>query len=81
MRSEGSVDSGRATANALAGASGSYLPDAAATRTAKGDGHSWTVVFGEECRFFEFIHNVRARGKRLLGSLIGLLLAPPCNPS
>jgi hypothetical protein len=31
--------------------------------------------------FFEFVHNVRARGKRLLGSLIGLLLAPPRNPS
>jgi transposase-like protein len=31
--------------------------------------------------FFEFVHNVRARGKRLLGSLIGLLLAPPWNPS
>ncbi len=31
--------------------------------------------------FFEFSHNVRARGKRLLGSLIGLLLAPPRNPS
>ena len=31
--------------------------------------------------FFEFIHNVRARGKRLLGALIGQLLAPPCNPS
>ena len=31
--------------------------------------------------FFEFIHNVRARGKRLLASLIGQLLAPPCNPS
>jgi transposase-like protein len=31
--------------------------------------------------FFEFVHNVRARGKRLLESLIGLLLAPPCNPS
>ena len=31
--------------------------------------------------FFEFVHNVRARGKRLLGSLISLLLAPPCNPS
>jgi transposase-like protein len=31
--------------------------------------------------FFEFVHNVRARGKKLLGSLIGLLLAPPCNPS
>src|SRR4051794_173807 len=31
--------------------------------------------------FFEFVPNVRVRGKRLLGSLIGLLLAPPCNPS
>ncbi len=31
--------------------------------------------------FFEFVHNVRARGKRLLGSLIGLLVAPLCNPS
>jgi transposase len=31
--------------------------------------------------FFEFIHNVRARGKRLLGALIGQLLAPPRNPS
>ena len=31
--------------------------------------------------FFEFVHKVRARGKRLLGSLIGLLLAPPRNPS
>jgi hypothetical protein len=31
--------------------------------------------------FFEFVPNVRARGRRLLGSLIGLLLAPPCNPS
>jgi transposase-like protein len=31
--------------------------------------------------FFEFVHNVRARGKRLLASLIGQLLAPPCNPS
>jgi transposase len=30
--------------------------------------------------FFEFIHNVRARGKSLLGSLIGLLVAPPRNP-
>ena len=28
-----------------------------------------------------FVHNVRARGKRLLGALIGQLLAPPCNPS
>jgi hypothetical protein len=46
---KGYVDSGRATANALAGALGSYLLDAAATRTAKGDGHSWPVVFGEEC--------------------------------
>jgi len=31
--------------------------------------------------FFEFAHDVRARGKRLLGSLISLLLAPPRNPS
>src|SRR5438445_508228 len=31
--------------------------------------------------FFEFVHDVRARGKRLLGALIGQLLAPPCNPS
>ena len=31
--------------------------------------------------FFEFVHNVRARGRRLLGALIGQLLAPPCNPS
>jgi transposase len=31
--------------------------------------------------FFQFIHNVRARGKSVLGALIGLLLAPPCNPS
>ena len=31
--------------------------------------------------FFEFVHNVRARGKRLLGALIGLLLAPPRIPS
>ena len=31
--------------------------------------------------FFEFVHNVRARGKRLLEALIGILLAPPCNPS
>lgn len=31
--------------------------------------------------FFEFVHNVRARGKMLLGALIGQLLAPPCNPS
>jgi transposase len=26
--------------------------------------------------FFEFVHNVRTRGKALLGSLIGLLVAP-----
>jgi transposase len=26
--------------------------------------------------FFEFVHNVRRRGKSLLGSLIGLLVAP-----
>jgi transposase-like protein len=31
--------------------------------------------------FFEFIHNVRARGKSVLGSLIALLLAPPRNPA
>jgi transposase len=31
--------------------------------------------------FFEFVPNVRARGKRLLGALIGQLLAPPCNRS
>src|SRR4051812_23412407 len=31
--------------------------------------------------FFEFVHNTRARGKGLLGVLIGLLLTPPCNPS
>jgi transposase-like protein len=31
--------------------------------------------------FFEFVHNVRARGNRLLGSLIGPLLAPPRNSS
>jgi transposase-like protein len=31
--------------------------------------------------FFEFVPNVRARGNRLLGALIGLLLAPPRNPS
>ena len=28
--------------------------------------------------FFEFVHNVRARGKALLPSLLALLLAPPC---
>ena len=26
--------------------------------------------------FFEFVHNVRRRGKALLESLIGLLIAP-----
>ena len=31
--------------------------------------------------FFEFVHNVRARGKRLLAALIGQLLAPPRIPS
>lgn len=31
--------------------------------------------------FFEFLHNARARGKGVLGSLIGLLVTPPCNPS
>jgi transposase len=31
--------------------------------------------------FFEFIHNVRARGKSVLASLIGLLVAPPRNPA
>ena len=31
--------------------------------------------------FFEFIHNVRARGKSVLGALMALLLAPPRNPS
>ena len=31
--------------------------------------------------FFEFVHNVRARGKSLLGSLIGLLVSPPRNPA
>ena len=31
--------------------------------------------------FFEFIPNVRARGKSVLGALIDLLIAPPCNPS
>ena len=30
--------------------------------------------------FFEFIHNVRARGKGVLGSLIGVLVAQPRNP-
>ena len=31
--------------------------------------------------FFEFVHNVRARGKALLPSLLALLLSPPCFPS
>jgi transposase-like protein len=31
--------------------------------------------------FFEFVHNVRARGQRLLGALIGRLVASPCNAS
>jgi len=31
--------------------------------------------------FFEFLHNARARGKSVLGALIGLLVTPPCNPS
>lgn len=31
--------------------------------------------------FFELVHNVRARGKSLLGAMIGLLVAPPRNPS
>ena len=31
--------------------------------------------------FFEFIHNVRARGKSVLGALIALLLSPPRNPA
>jgi transposase len=30
--------------------------------------------------FFEFVHNARARGKSLLGALIGLLVAPPRIP-
>ena len=30
---------------------------------------------------FEFLHNVRARGKSVLGALIGLLVTPPRNPS
>jgi transposase len=30
---------------------------------------------------FEFVHNVRTRGKSLLGALIGLLVASPRNPS
>ena len=31
--------------------------------------------------FFEFVHNVRTRGKALLPSLLALLLSPPCFPS
>ena len=30
--------------------------------------------------FFEFIHNIRKRGKALLPSLLALLLASPCYP-
>ena len=29
--------------------------------------------------FFEFVHDVRVRGKALLGALIRLLVAPPRN--
>ena len=29
--------------------------------------------------FFEFVHNTRRRGKRLLSSLLACLLAPPCR--
>jgi hypothetical protein len=49
--SKGYVTSRGATANALAGAAGSYLLDAAATRTAMGNGHSWPVVRGEGVSF------------------------------
>ena len=31
--------------------------------------------------FFEFVHNVRQRGKALLPALLETLLAPPCYPS
>jgi len=31
--------------------------------------------------FFEFVHNVRVRGKTLLGELIALLVSPPRNPA
>jgi transposase len=31
--------------------------------------------------FFEFVYNVRARGKALLPTLLTLLLSPPCFPS
>jgi transposase-like protein len=31
--------------------------------------------------FFEFVHNVRVRGKALLGALRELLVAPPRNPT
>src|SRR5712671_2328393 len=31
--------------------------------------------------FFEFVHNVRARGKALLGELIGLLVSSPRIPT
>lgn len=30
---------------------------------------------------FEFVHDDRAQGERLLGALTGRLLAPPCTPS
>ena len=30
--------------------------------------------------FFEFVYNVRSRGKALLPSLLALLLSPPCFP-
>jgi transposase len=30
---------------------------------------------------FQFVHDVRARGRALLGALIAQLLAPPWNPS
>jgi transposase-like protein len=31
--------------------------------------------------FFQFVDNIRARGRALPGSLIAQPLAPPCNPS
>ena len=36
---------------------------------------------GDDPGFIEFVHNLQARGKRLLGALIGLLVAPPRGPS
>ncbi len=36
---------------------------------------------GEYPGFIEFDHNVPARCKGLFGALIGLLVAPPRNPS